>query len=227
MNVFGTVKIVLSLMSACGYVIGLYFLLRWIVMFLARNSDLKKRKNQAIGLLICWGVATVLGVASFLCAVKQYTTPPKIENLPRFEVTSADLSNGVWAKQIGKNHGNLSPALSWEAPFEGCSNYVILMIDESADNWLHWCVSDSKNSVSSGEYSADPYTYVGPYPPSGTHTYTVYVFALKSPSSPGTASLNEPGLDMTDLLRELNSSVIVEYNNIAAVGTVSGTYSSD
>ena len=227
MNVYETVKITLTLLSGCGFVIGFYFLLRWIVMFLSRNPDLKKRKQQAIGLLICWAVATVLELVSVMCASKQYTTPPKIGDLPQFEVTSSDLKDGVWAEQIGRDHGNLSPALSWEAPFEGCTNYVILMIDESADNWLHWCVSETTNFVAGGAYSTDSYAYVGPYPPSGTHTYTVYVFALKSPATPSTASLNKPGLKMTDLLRELNSSVIVEYNNIAAVGTVSGTYSAD
>ncbi|MBO4336835.1 MAG: hypothetical protein J5842_02020 [Lachnospiraceae bacterium] len=202
----------------------LVFLIRWIVMFISRNPDLKKRRKMAVGVLISMITIWVSALASFMTAVRQYTRPPKLDKLPRLTVTSDDLQGGVWSRDIGARNGNLSPSLSW-TPYAGCKDYAVFMIDETAQNWLHLAGASESSAVKKGYF--DRYSYVGPYPPSGTHTYTVYVFALKSPASAPRATLDTGGLKMDELLQDINSSVYVEYNNIAAVGTLSGTYSAD
>ena len=223
MNIYDILKIILTFFAFCGICGMILFLFRWIVMFLARNPDLKKRKKLAIGVLISMITVSVCGMLNFMVAIYQYTRPPKLDELPQLSLSSAQLKDGVWADEIGKKTENLSPSLSWSAPFEGCEDYVIVMLDESADNWVHWLAVTNTAGVKEGSFGE--YNYVGPYPPSGTHTYTVYVFALKSPERPSCATLDMGGLKLSDLTREIDSSVYVEYKNIAAVGKLSGTYS--
>lgn len=98
-----------------------------------------------------------------------------------FELSSEDLSDGVWNTIITntENGSNVSPQLSWE-PVEGAECYVVYMIDTMAGNWVHWMSNNvTETELPQGWASADE--YVGPYPPDGTHTYEIYVVALKQP----------------------------------------------
>ncbi len=73
---------------------------------------------------------------------------------------------------------NISPQLSWD-PVDGAACYAVYMFDESANDWIHWKVTDlTKTSLEEGEITVG---YKGPYPPdSGYHTYNIYVYALKN-----------------------------------------------
>lgn len=75
---------------------------------------------------------------------------------------------------------NQSPAVSWNA-IPDAKAYAVYILDSSANYWCHWKALVKTTSLKQGE---NPGKYIGPYPPSGTHSYRIYVFALKkSPSS--------------------------------------------
>ena len=106
--------------------------------------------------------------------------------LDELTVTSENLQNGVWDDSIANTERgrNLSPQLSWEKA-ETAQAYVIYMIDPDGNNWIHLISGTlTKEEVAKGEItSINKGTcgtgYIGPYPPAGTHSYEVYVFALK------------------------------------------------
>ena len=52
------------------------------------------------------------------------------------------------------------------------------MVDESANNWVHWYAEVSEPG---SDHGSNIGKYIGPYPPegSGDHTYAVYVYALE------------------------------------------------
>lgn len=75
-------------------------------------------------------------------------------------------------KAGGKNQ---SPAVSWNA-VPGANYYAVYILDSSANYWCHWKALVTTTELKQGE---NPGKYIGPYPPSGTHNYRIYVFALK------------------------------------------------
>ena len=114
-------------------------------------------------------------------------------------ITSSDLIDGEWNCDITSSRGsNRTPELSWNA-IDGAEEYVIYMIDTSANNWLHWRVSGLTDThLDPGSQAGE---YVGPYPPSGTHTYIIKVYALSAPplSLPGNFdATNEDDLSFID-----------------------------
>ncbi|MCR4758882.1 MAG: hypothetical protein K5705_01195 [Oscillospiraceae bacterium] len=148
-----------------------------------------------------------------------------LDALASFAVTSENLHDGIWDSVItntenGQNH---SPQLSWEAvPDAGC--YAVFMADSTANQWLHW-KSGGITETSLPEGWAPETEYIGPYPPGGTHTYDIYVFAMKKPLSRLKGAFNSsnpvflqktlPSLDITD---------DGESGNVIACGRISGTY---
>ena len=136
-----------------------------------------------------------------------------------FEVTSEDLRDGVWDTIITntKNGSNVSPQLSWE-PVEGAAAYVVYMVDTSATNWMHWR-SGNITETSLEQGSASEREYVGPYPPSGTHTYEIWVYALESPVEKVPGKFNQANGLFDDYRNQIN-----ETSKILAVGHLSGTY---
>ena len=97
-------------------------------------------------------------------------------------MTSTSLNNGVWNDVISYTDkgSNKSPQLQWNA-VDGAELYVIIMDDLDAWDIIHW-KSDNVTETSLEEGWAPESEYVGPNPPSGsTHTYEVYVVALKAP----------------------------------------------
>ena len=106
--------------------------------------------------------------------------------------------------------------------------YAIYMLDESADNWLHWKAEGVTSNSLEQNTSIPTGTseYIGPYPPSGTHTYTIYVFALKQePDKDYPGDFNKAGMDAEEIYSVLditdNSS-----GNVLAYGYLEGTYES-
>lgn len=161
----------------------------------------------------------------FAVSVKQYSYVD-IEQLPQFEVTSQSLANGVWEDQISHTSKgeNLSPQLHFE-PVNGAMGYVIVMIDPDGNNWLHWIDTVTETELPEGFSEQRPDTYIGPYPPSGTHHYTVYVFACGS-HLPDTEKfvLDKAGKDIREIAYALDATETDDRGNLIAVGTLTGTY---
>lgn len=139
-------------------------------------------------------------------------------------ITSENLHGGVWDTDIAntKRGRNVSPELTWDA-VTGAEEYVIYMLDPSAGNWLHWRAHGITATHLDEGAAIQQSEYVGPYPPSGTHTYTVYVFALKSraDSYPGTFDSRNSGIEsIIDTLDKAGG----KKGNIIKKGSLSGTY---
>lgn len=151
----------------------------------------------------------------------------ELSKVSSFELSSESITDGVWNSIITNTAkgSNVSPQLSWE-PVDSAAGYAVYMIDTSADNWLHW-KSANVTVTTLEEGWAGEEEYIGPYPPGGTHTYVVYVLALKnSPSEiPGNFDRsNNNFMSSWDLmLSELNSAG-GSSDNIISYGCISGTY---
>lgn len=142
-----------------------------------------------------------------------------------FEVTSNDLVDGVWADVISPNEGgeNVSPDLSWE-PVDGAECYVVYMVDVNAWNWIHW-KSDMITDTELPEGYAASMEYMGPYPPSGsTHTYDVYVVALRAPVDRVKGSIDSQNPNFEQFITGLDEDADGNSGNIIAYGRLSGTY---
>ena len=148
-----------------------------------------------------------------------------------FAVTSENLVDGVWdVKTTNTKHGeNLSPQLSWEA-VDGAACYAVYIFDEDTVGWMHMKHKTTGTSLDMGavpsyKETEDKTGYVGPYPPSGTHEYVVYVLALSDADSvlPGTVdSINLNGINR--MIKKLDTTDNVASGNIIAIGQLSGTY---
>ncbi len=141
-------------------------------------------------------------------------------DVTKFEVTSEDLHAGIWDTAITNTaYGkDVSPALSWD-PVDGADCYIIYMVDPTAKNWMHWKSNGVTDTDLEQGWASDD-EYVGPYPPSGTHDYVVYVIALKESVSSIGGSFDSANADFAAIAKELNSDT----GNILAYGVISGTY---
>ena len=241
MDIYHIIKLILTIIYITSSLLGFIFLIWWLAMFISRNPDLKKRSNIAKGLLITVIISVFSMFVHFVVAVKQYSGPLDISKLPTFNVSSSDLHDGAWDEKIGAKHGNISPELTWDK-VNYAGKYAIIMIDHGGNNWLHWIsiVDDSNDddnnneddkdlnvTIPSGAYNNIDDGYVGPYPPSGTHSYTIYVFALQGDTYNLNFQLDKGGTDLQNIVDQLNSGVYTDYNNIVAVGIIEGNYSAD
>lgn len=137
-------------------------------------------------------------------------------------LSSDDLPDGVWNSVIASNGSgqNLSPELSFDA-VEGAEEYAVVMIDPDGNNWLHWIASGIKSThLSQGE---NPGSYQGPYPPSGTHTYEVTVYALKAAPDALPGTFDAAGNSPEDLFAGMDTAG-GSRGNVIVSETISGTY---
>lgn len=142
-----------------------------------------------------------------------------------FELHSDNLNGGKWDDVVSyTNKGeNKSPQLSW-SPVEGATSYVIYMVDTSMQYWIHWKASDIQETDLPLGYS-DESEYIGPYPPAGgTHTYEVYVIALKNPVERVKGSLNGQNQKFTSFIDALDVDSDGNAGNIAGAAHISGTF---
>lgn len=148
-----------------------------------------------------------------------------LDDYESFEVTSANLNDGVWDDIIsntakGLNH---SPQLEWTA-VDSADLYVIIMDDPDAMDWMHW-KSDHVTETRLEEGWASSSDYVGPYPPKGsTHTYEIYVVALKAPVERVKGAFNGQNPKFEKNFQALDIDVDGNRGNIIAVGRLSGTF---
>lgn len=159
------------------------------------------------------------------CGKKKATD--EIVEYPELVLSSKSLtSECAWYTKISAldavpSGENVTPALTIE-PVEGASCYVIYMVDVSAKNWLHWKAVTVKDLKLKEGAKLDISEYVGPYPPSGMHTYDVIVYALANELEEYPGLINEPLGSLTSM-----ESMLDEYDkepgNILAKGVLEGT----
>ena len=146
-------------------------------------------------------------------------------------VTSENLRNGVWDDSIANTERgkNLSPQLSWEKA-ENAQAYVIYMIDPDGNNWIHLISGTlTKEEVVQGEITqvnkgTSDTGCIGPYPPAGTHSYEVYVFALKQAKTDYAGKVNAVCDGIDKIAQKLDAGAAGASGNIAAYGKLTGTY---
>jgi|GEM_PF-318449 len=145
-------------------------------------------------------------------------------DLPSFTVTSNDVKDGHWDPKITntKYGDNLSPDLTWDK-VEGAKSYVLFMID---GDWLHMDVFTTDTSLGKGaiKRAGRGARYVGPYPPWGTHTYSVFVFALKEDMGKVSYSFDAGGNDINKMYAELDIDPNGNSGNVIAYGRLDGNY---
>jgi len=142
-----------------------------------------------------------------------------------FELTSDSLHDGTWDDAISNTDGgsNASPQLSWE-PVDGATEYAIYMVDISMHYFLHWTSSGVTETTLPEGWAADS-EYVGPYPPEGgTHTYDVYVIALRNPIERLKGSINSATLKFQDFIDSTDTDAEGNTGNIISVGHLSGEF---
>ena len=145
-------------------------------------------------------------------------------NFDTFELTSEDLNDGVWSTIITKteNGSNLSPQLSWEAVPEA-EGYVVCMIDTSAGDWLH-LKSNNVTETDLPQGWAPEGEYVGPYPPGGTHTYEIYVVALRQMPEQIGGFMDSSNNNFVKNIVELDVLADGTEGNVVSYGHLAGTY---
>ena len=144
---------------------------------------------------------------------------------PVFAVTSENLHDGVWDQVISNtdNGQNVSPQLSWE-PVAGASEYVIYMSDTNMQDFIHW-KSNHVTETTLPQGWASETDYIGPYPPSGgTHTYEIYVIALKEGVERAKGGVNSANPKFQQNVQSLDDTTDGKGGNILAVGHLAGTY---
>ena len=145
------------------------------------------------------------------------------EHLPQITITSEDLHDGVWDDAVSNTDKgtNRSPQLSWE-PVEGAACYAVYMVDTSVDNWLHWKSGNVTETNLPAGWAPET-EYVGPYPPSGTHTYEIRVFALKEAVTEGQSRFDNSNTGFEQMTAALDQSSSGS-GNAVAYGTLRGTF---
>ena len=142
-----------------------------------------------------------------------------------FELTSDDLNDGVWDDVISNTLAgeDVSPQLSWEE-VEGADSYVIYMVDTTAYFWIHW-KNDAVTQTDLPQGWAEGASYVGPYPPSGsTHTYDIYVVALRSPVERVRGTVDTQNPNFAQFIRGLDTDADGSTGNIISYGYLSGEF---
>lgn len=188
-----------------------------------KNSPMLKKKTWFLAGGMILLTAVLMVICSFVLSFRQ-SFVFSLDEIPQFTVTSTNLHDGKWDTVITNTEfgRNLSPQLSWKA-VDGAAVYVIYMIDPDGRNWIHMKAENlTAVSLDEGELESG---YVGPYPPQGTHSYEIYVFALKSrkDSYPGELDHVSDGIDALAALLHVYENG--DWGNILAYGMISGTYS--
>ena len=141
-------------------------------------------------------------------------------------VSSSLTQDGKWLTVINETYANPSglnesPALRFnEIP--GAGFYAIYMIDVSASNWVHWIARNVTVTELAQGAVLDDSDYVGPYPPSGIHTYEIHIYALavEPVEYPGTVNGT---LSSIEEVESALDSVGGGTGNILASAVLSGT----
>ena len=154
-----------------------------------------------------------------------YIKADAFEDLPTFNVSSSSLDNGIWDTKISNTASgeNISPELAWDA-VDGAAQYVVVMIDSA---WLHMDVFTTETSIAEGTIGRGSRgeQYVGPYPPTGsTHTYSVFVFALKDEPGKVPLAFDNGGNSIFKIYDGLDIDSDGNSGNVLAYGRLDGNF---
>lgn len=153
-----------------------------------------------------------------------YIAKTVFDDLDTFDISSTTLTDGFWDKKITntKYGDNISPELTWEA-VDGADSYVVIMIDGA---WIHMDVFTKETSLAEGaiERGDRGQQYVGPYPPSGTHTYSVFVFALKGEMGAVPIFFDAGGNSINLIYQKLDIDKDGNSGNVIAYARLDGNY---
>ena len=98
------------------------------------------------------------------------------------------------------------------------------MTDVDAFNWVHW-MSDGVTETELPEGWASDSDYKGPYPPAGSsHTYEIYVVALKNPVERMKGALDGQNPKFEENFKAMDTDANGNSGNIISVGKLTGTY---
>lgn len=157
--------------------------------------------------------------------VEVTTIEDLILDYSEINITSDDLNDGVWDARITYTmYGdNVSPDLSWDE-VDGAGVYAIYMIDLDA-TWLHMMAFTTDTSIPEGFVDGENGNlYVGPYPPSGTHIYVVYVIALRDYPQQFFYRFDSDRNYIDTIAGRINIDVNGNSDNVICGGMLSGTY---
>ncbi len=223
------------------YVIIVAIIIVAVATVLTLVAAVKTKKKVLVLTVMAEVIAIVcLYVLHLMIAIGQYKTvdirEEQVETADAsekqgFEVTSTDLNDGVWDDVISNTDRgeNLSPQLSWSEA-EGAKVYVAYMIDPDGGNWVHMKAVSYDTDLDRGEVRNELKTeyiepgYIGPYPPSGTHKYEVYVFALKEEKDRYPGVLDKPSDGIEKIMEKLDVFENGDTGNIITSGKTVGTF---
>ena len=194
-----------------------------------------------LGLIGAFSVVTAHTMTNYVYKSRYGSYDKELEDFKAkatMSISSPNLQDGRWDDVITNTDAgsNLSPEISFDN-VEGAEYYVIYMVDESANYWVHWIATDIRETTLPLGAIKDKYKenadfrYVGPYPPvgSGDHEYTIYVYALKGkPDIKAEYDFDRISLRgdylYYDRLNVSKDGDIKEYGNVIAYGYISGVY---
>ncbi|MCR4775904.1 MAG: hypothetical protein K5869_05960 [Saccharofermentans sp.] len=191
------------------------------------STDLKVDIGQGEAVLKAPAKVKNAGLKDFMAAQSDtFISNESFKDLTRFDVTSSLVKRGAWDKKISTDGGNTSPDLKWDK-IDGASRYVVIMID---GNWLHMDVFTTDTSLAEGAYKrrgGEGAEFVGPYPPRGsTHTYSVFVFALKNEPGKNVLFFDCGGNNINEIFKGLDTDSSGSQGNVIAYGRLDGNYTS-
>jgi|GEM_PF-3399977 len=101
---------------------------------------------------------------------------------------------------------NICPKINWSSG--EVESWAVYMVDLSADNWLH--LVDWNLDTNTYEEGALPVNgqYVGPYPPSGTHCYAVFVFGLSKTYDSVPGQIGTAGFDVLEAAQYFGDDLV-------------------
>ncbi len=189
------------------------------------STDLKVDIGQGESVLKVPAKVKNAGLKEFMAAQSDtFITNESFKDLTSFKVTSSLVNRGTWDNKIALAGEKLSPDLKWDK-VDGASGYVVIMID---GNWLHMDVFTTETSLAEGAYNrrgGEGAEYVGPYPPRGsTHTYSVFVFALKGKPSKKSFFFDAGGNNINEIFNGLDTDKSGGKGNVLAYGRLDGNY---
>ena len=191
------------------------------------STDLMVDIGQGEGVLKAPAKVKNGSLKDFMAAQSDtFITNESFKVLTSFNVTSSLVSRGTWDNKIALEGGKLSPDLKWDK-VDGATGYMVIMID---GNWLHMDVFTTETSLAEGAYNrrgGEGAEYVGPYPPMGsTHTYSVFVFALKGEPSKKSFFFDAGGNNINEIFNGLDTDKSGSKGNVLAYGRLDGNYTS-
>lgn len=134
-------------------------------------------------------------------------TPSPLPSPVELRLTSPDLANGAFPRDLTCDGAGRAPALTVGGLPAATKSIALEMLDPDAPsgNFTHWlAIADGSFAgtialpppgAHQGRNDAGGIGYTGPCPPSGVHQYRIVVFALAAPLGPAPDGFSRQELD--------------------------------